>query len=347
MAKTKRTAVVTGEAVQMPITADEESMVPAVVGAKELAINPGDLIAQAVKSKLPVETIERLLAMRRELKAEWAKEQYHAALAVFQSEMPTITKTKAVMDRQGKVRYRYAPLESIVVQVKELLNKHGFAYSVETEQGQAHVTAIMSIHHVAGHSESTRLIMPIETDSYMTAPQRVGSALTYAKRYAFCDGFGIMTADEDDDANSKTTPEDKPSSSEQKTVLDTEEKHPPKVSEQPKAEGGTAAAAPKAESAQPKGKPETKAEKPKGERKLPDDPVFKTMRPAGIETYWLLRDAYEAHIASKAYCEKQASRTRLNATNDEFLIAFRDEVKAELVKFAGAKEQTTKKEGAA
>ena len=35
----------------------------------------------------------------------------------------------------------------------------------------------------------------------MSAQQKVGAALTFAKRYAFCNAFGIMTGDEDNDAN--------------------------------------------------------------------------------------------------------------------------------------------------
>src|SRR3990167_3791525 len=34
----------------------------------------------------------------------------------------------------------------------------------------------------------------------MNAAQKVASALTYAKRYAFCNAFGILTGDADDDA---------------------------------------------------------------------------------------------------------------------------------------------------
>ena len=38
----------------------------------------------------------------------------------------------------------------------------------------------------------------------MSDPQKYGGASTYAKRYAFCNGFGILTADEDLDAKSST-----------------------------------------------------------------------------------------------------------------------------------------------
>ncbi len=56
------------------------------------------------------------------------------------------------------------------------------------------------IHHSLGHTEATSFTVPIDPEDRMKAAQRVASSLTYAKRYAFCNGFGIMTGDEDDDA---------------------------------------------------------------------------------------------------------------------------------------------------
>jgi len=77
------------------------------------------LIMKAVERDASVETLERILAMRRELKAELAKEQYDQAMAKFQSECPEIKKTKEVKDRSGRLLYAYAPIESIVKQVKD------------------------------------------------------------------------------------------------------------------------------------------------------------------------------------------------------------------------------------
>ena len=59
---------------------------------------------------------------------------------------------------------------------------------------------ICEAHHVLGHTEETQLIVPIDFSSYMNEIQKVASAVTYGKRYAFCDAFGIMTGDEDDDS---------------------------------------------------------------------------------------------------------------------------------------------------
>jgi hypothetical protein len=184
---------------ETPVELVQESNIPATVDA-------GALIARAIDKNLPIESMEKLLAMRRELKAEWAKEQYFAALSRFQKACPTIGKSKGVNDKYGKRRYSYAPLEVIVEEVRDALEANGFSYTTATEQTPDSVTAICNAHHIAGHGESTRLTVPIDHEAYMSAPQKVASALTYATRYAFRNAFGIMTGDEDDDAQSAWEP---------------------------------------------------------------------------------------------------------------------------------------------
>jgi len=163
------------------------------------------LISKAIDKNVPVETMEKLLAMRRELKQEWAKEQYNKALAEFQAECPEIQKVIQVYDKYGKPRYKYAPLDEIIKQVKGLLKKHGFSYSFNArfEDGAQIITC--TARHISGHSETAEFRSPIDKDAYMTEIQKHGAAMTYAKRYAFCQVFGIMTTDEDTDG---ITPEE-------------------------------------------------------------------------------------------------------------------------------------------
>jgi len=158
------------------------------------------LIAKAIDNKVPVETMERLLAMRRELKQEKAKESFDRDLANFQGECPVIQKNKVVKNKDGSIRYKYAPLESIVEQTKKLLQKYGFSYTVDTQVDSNFVTAICTVTHEQGHCQTSRFKIPIQSDAYMTEPQKFASALTFGKRYAFCNAFGILTGDEDNDA---------------------------------------------------------------------------------------------------------------------------------------------------
>ncbi len=158
------------------------------------------LIQRAIDNNVPVESLERLLAMRRELKAEWAKEQYNRAMSNFQAECPTIVKTKQVKTNEGANAYKYAPLESIVEQVKGLLNKNGFSYSTVVEVLPAGVKAVVKVTHVDGHSEESPMEVPLGSKTkIMSDSQVTAAASTFAKRYAFCNAFGILTGDEDND----------------------------------------------------------------------------------------------------------------------------------------------------
>jgi hypothetical protein len=161
----------------------------------------GVMVQRAIDKGVPVETMERLLAMYEKLQARQAKADFDRALASFQAECPTIQKTKKVMNKDGRsVRYQYAPLEVIVQQVKALLQKHGFSYTVDAEVEPGLVRATCKATHQAGHSQTSTFSVPIDKDAYMNPAQQCASALTFAKRYAFCNAFGILTGDEDDDS---------------------------------------------------------------------------------------------------------------------------------------------------
>jgi hypothetical protein len=158
------------------------------------------LISQAIDKNVPVETMEKLLSMRRELRAEKAKEAYDQAMSSFQADCPTIEKRK-----QG-YNYKYAPLESIVEQVKELLSKNGFSYTFDTDEVENAMVVYCKVKHIAGHMEVSKAQIARETTTKMNASQQSGAAMTYGKRYAFCNAFGILTGDEDTDARA-TQPE--------------------------------------------------------------------------------------------------------------------------------------------
>lgn len=181
---------------------DESKIVPASVDAPDVR-SPEAIIALAVQQGTPVETMERLLAMRTQLRAEQAKEAFDAAMSELQGEMPVIEKSKIICDKFGKERYRYAPIDAIIGQTREQIARHGFSYAVTTEQpeGIGEVKVITTVKHKGGHSVDSVFRIPIDKDGYMSGPQKVGAALTFAKRYSFCNAFGIITGDEDNDAN--------------------------------------------------------------------------------------------------------------------------------------------------
>jgi hypothetical protein len=181
------------------VTVVQETSVAATVPSQDTSVET--FISQAIAANLPVETMERLFALRKEVKAEAAREAFVRAMSQFQSECPIIEKTKKVLNKDGRsVRYMYAPTEAIVEQTKGALGRAGLAYTWTVEHKDNHMHVTCKITHVLGHFEVSSLDIPIDTEGYMTAPQKYASAQTFAKRYTLCNALGIATGDEDTDA---------------------------------------------------------------------------------------------------------------------------------------------------
>lgn len=172
--------------------------------------SPDFWIAKAIEQKADFATLERLLALRAELRLEQAAEAFRRAMSLFQAECPIIPKTVPVKNRDGTVRYWYAPAEVIAETIAPLLGKHQLSYSFDmkmTQQtdGTTLMTAICQVSHAAGYTKTSEFSVPVTSGGYMTAPQEYASAASFAKRHALQNAFGIITGEEDDDARSVRT----------------------------------------------------------------------------------------------------------------------------------------------
>ena len=126
-----------------------------------------------------------------------------AALAAAQGEMTPIVKDKTAKVR-GKTRdgtpfeysFDYADLGSVLDAVKPALNKNGIALMQSARVESDKIVVETMIAHASGEWVSSELA--VKPDD-MT-PQKVGSALTYGRRYALSAALGV-TSEEDDDGN--------------------------------------------------------------------------------------------------------------------------------------------------
>ena len=171
----------------------------------EVALRPQNevsgFIQQAIQNNLPVEAMEKFFALYEKVEAKKAKEAYITALSRFQSKCPVIERSKKVFNKDGRtIRYQYAPLDSIIEQVRNILADNGLSYKWEVENRPEFIKATAIITHELGHSEASSFEVPIDKEGFMTAPQKYASALTFAKRYTLCNALGISTGDEDTDA---------------------------------------------------------------------------------------------------------------------------------------------------
>jgi len=175
------------------------------VETKAPAFNIETLISQAVSQNTSVESLERLLALRKQLKDEWAREQYVRALVAFKAQCPKIEKRKAVYEKDKKtIRYKFAPLEDIDEQIKKPLADNGLSYNFNPVNKDNMVGVNCTITHIAGHSVTSEpFFLPVGSEQFMSEVQKFGARMTFAKRYVLLMALGINTADEDTDAQEK------------------------------------------------------------------------------------------------------------------------------------------------
>lgn len=119
-------------------------------------------------------------------------DQIAAALSDAQGEFEIVSKTA----NNPFFKSRYAPLPDVVKSATPILATHGLA----VWQGPDHDTEgdllwTVLLHKSGQYIGSAMRMRPVKNDS-----QAQGSAITYARRYAYMSALGLV-ADEDDDAN--------------------------------------------------------------------------------------------------------------------------------------------------
>lgn len=178
-------------------------------------LDPQALISVAIEKGAGIETLERLVALAKEVREVQAKEAWYEAMAEFQRTCPAISKTKTakIATRTGAgYTYRYAPLDEIMGVIQPVMGPLGLSISWHSRVETDKVVVSCRISHTLGHhEESGEIAMPIVQGdgTGATPPQRVGIAATYAKRYALLGIIGMAPEDDDDarDAGDTAKPE--------------------------------------------------------------------------------------------------------------------------------------------
>lgn len=175
----------------------------------EVQAQPSDLlqvIARAASDpNVDVVKMQALMDMHERLAHEQQRVIFAAAMSRLQAKLPQMNKYG-----QGK-NSKFAKLEDIDRVIKPLLAEEGFnlSFNEESHNGGT-VTFIARIAHAAGHSESQRLTVPLDTaaknregNSVRPAIQDAGSTVSYAKRYLLKMLLNIIETDEDTDGEKR------------------------------------------------------------------------------------------------------------------------------------------------
>jgi hypothetical protein len=143
------------------------------------------------------------------------------ALSAAQGEFSTVPQTGLNPFHKSK----YSTIEDYVNSAKPVLAKHGLSISQSPNlvDGQFVLTTIL-MHESGEHIASNQPIFSAKQDA-----QSMGSAITYARRYAYGAVLGMASGDYDDDGNAATKPEKGASTETPKTPKSS----PPKPSGSP------------------------------------------------------------------------------------------------------------------
>ena len=194
---------------------------PEVIERRDVSLmrlDPQALIAKAIESGSGIDTMERLVALAKDVREVQAREAWYEAMAVFQARCPAIKKTATanIHTVKASYSYRFAPLDEITSVIQPVMGPLGLSVSWRSRIEPAQVVVSCRVSHTLGHhEESGDIAMPVMKGDGTGAndAQRVGIALTYAKRYSLLGIIGLAPED-DKDAEPRTG---KPPEAEQST----------------------------------------------------------------------------------------------------------------------------------
>jgi hypothetical protein len=135
-----------------------------------------------------------------------------SALVAAQKEMPAVEPSKPNPAFKGSM---YVTLGQLIAAVRPVLNRNGIAVvQMPAQDEQGRPALITRLLHESG--DAAESVMPLVMDK--PTAQGLGSALTYAKRYALASALAIADQ-EDDDGNAATTSSVPPASDKQIATL--------------------------------------------------------------------------------------------------------------------------------
>ena len=115
----------------------------------------------------------------------------HAALAAAQGELKNPEKTKQA--DTGKYKYNYADIGDVLEAVLPVLSKHGLSLTQPTKIVDGAIILITRISLGEDHVESEYPVCSLNGNH-----QAMGSAMTYARRYALTSLIGVAAVDDTD-----------------------------------------------------------------------------------------------------------------------------------------------------
>jgi hypothetical protein len=158
-----------------------------------------EVLMRAVEQNASIETLERIQAMIERAQAIAAKREFLDALSRFQAAMPVIKKRKRVNNKDGSLRFHYAPIEDILEPARQHLAANGLSVTTGNRIAGDKLIGFATAYHTGGHSETREFEVPITPSQFMSDQQSYSAASTFAERNATRQVLGIVLAGEDNE----------------------------------------------------------------------------------------------------------------------------------------------------
>ena len=151
--------------------------------------------------EIPIETVERLFALKERHDAKQAEREFNAAFVAAQSELLPVAK-KGWNDYTKSF---FARAEHVQEMLDPIIQKHGFSQSVSGADSEKanNFKFKLTLRHIGGHSEEH--FMEAANDALgpkgggsKSEMQGITSSYSYAKRHLSCNVWGVQLIDDKD-----------------------------------------------------------------------------------------------------------------------------------------------------
>jgi ERF superfamily protein len=156
---------------------------------------------------MPLERVREIYALKREIEADLAEQEYIRARSLVEQELEPVAKDAS----NPSTRSKYATLAAVIQAVRPVYSKHGIIVEFDTTtsgvpDGWIRVLAFLS--HQAGYKRTFHIDMPADGKGaqgrdVMTRTHATGSAYTYGRRYLLLGIFNLAVEDDDGNAASR------------------------------------------------------------------------------------------------------------------------------------------------
>ena len=129
--------------------------------------------------------------------------EYNLASGMLEFQKLAVTAKKD--GKNPHFRSNYSTLESVITAVNQG-NQFGlfFTQEIEVKNYQKDIVIVTTVRHIADQNTYVSKLPIILSQANMENPQKIGSAITYAKRYTLQAVYGLPS--EDDDGNEASKP---------------------------------------------------------------------------------------------------------------------------------------------